>query len=206
VERIFFRWQIFSGFDLLFGDSGDTRFILAIHEHLLQTLLGRQNLLSPPFFYDIAGTLGYSDAFFLNEALYAPLRLLGTEPFLTLLLVPMLLSALAFLFMFLFLRRFAGASVTVATAAALLFVFPNNLYLKSGHMQHFVVYYLPIVLYCAAFAITAVHRARLRSCLLGAVAGLIYGLCFSTGYYISWFFGVAMLFFAPIFFGRHGPR
>jgi hypothetical protein len=56
----------------------------------------------------------------------------------------MLLSAPAYLFTFLFLRRFGGASVAVATAGALLFTFPNNLYLKSGQVQHFVAYYLPI--------------------------------------------------------------
>jgi hypothetical protein len=27
---VFFRWQLFSGFDLLSGNSGDTRFIIAI--------------------------------------------------------------------------------------------------------------------------------------------------------------------------------
>ena len=98
---VFFRWQLFSQFDLLSGNSGDTViFILAIHEHLFQVLHGRSTLLSPPFLYDTPGTLGYSDAFILNEALYAPLRLLGAEPFLALELVPMLLSAPACLFAF----------------------------------------------------------------------------------------------------------
>ena len=202
---VFFRWQLFSGFDLLSGNSGDTRFIIAIHEHLFQVLHGRGTLLSPPFFYDTPGTLGYSDAFILNEALYAPLRLLGAEPFLALLLVPILLSAPAYLFTFLFLRRFGGASVAVATAGALLFTFPNNLYLKSGQVQHFVAYYLPIVLYCATSAIADVHRARVRSCLLSAAAGILCGLCFSTGYYISWFFGIALLVFAPIFIWQGWP-
>ena len=203
--RPFFRWQLFSGFDLLSGNSGDTKFIVAIHEHLFQVLHGRGTLLSPPFFYDTPGTLGYSDAFILNEALYAPLRLLGAEPFLALELVPMLLSAPAYLFTFLFLRRFAGASAAVATAGALLFTFPNNLYLKSGQVQHFVAYYLPIVLYCATSAIANVHRARVRSCFLGAAAGSLYGLCFSTGYYISWFFGIALMVFAPIFIWQGWP-
>jgi hypothetical protein len=202
---VFFRWQLFSGFDLLSGNSGDTRFIIAIHEHLFQVLHGRGTLLSPPFFYDTPGTLGYSDAFILNEALYAPLRLLGAEPFLALLLVPILLSAPAYLFTFLFLRRFGGASVAVATAGALLFTFPNNLYLKSGQVQHFVAYYLPIVLYCATSAIADVHRARVRSCLLSAAAGILCGLVFSTGYYISWFFGIALVVFAPIFIWQGWP-
>ena len=96
--------------------------------------------------------------------------------------------------------------MAVATAGALLFTFPNNLYLKSGQVQHFVAYYLPIVLYCATSAIANVHRARVHSCLLSAAAGSLYGLCFSTGYYISWFFGIALMVFAPIFIWQAGLR
>src|SRR5262245_48113439 len=202
---VFFRWQLFSRFDLLSGNSGDTRFIIAIHEHLFQVLHGKGTLLSPPFFYDTSGALGYSDAFILNEALYAPLRLLGADPFLALQLVPMLLSVPAYLFTLLLLRRFAGASLIVASAGALLFTFPNNLYLKSGQVQHFAAYYLPVVLYCAASAVADVHRARVRACLLSATAGILYGLCFSTGYYISWFFGIALLIFAPVFIWQGWP-
>jgi hypothetical protein len=72
-------------------------------------------------------------------------------------------------------------------------------------VQHFVAYYLPVVLYCAASAIANVHRARVRSCLLGAAAGILYGLCFSTGYYISWFCGIALFVFAPIFIWQGWP-
>jgi hypothetical protein len=37
---VFFRWQIFSAFDLVFGDRGDARFVTFIHEHIYRWLHG----------------------------------------------------------------------------------------------------------------------------------------------------------------------
>ena len=77
---IFFRAQIFSGFDLLFGDRGDTRLVVFIHEHVFQAFIGRSAFLSPPFFYDVTKTLGFSDAYLLDQIIYTPLRGLGLIP------------------------------------------------------------------------------------------------------------------------------
>jgi hypothetical protein len=79
---VFFRQQIFSGFDLYFGDRGDSRMILFVHEHVYRALLGSP-FLSPPEFYNLKNTLGGSDAFLLNQVVYAPLRLLGADPYWT---------------------------------------------------------------------------------------------------------------------------
>src|SRR5208283_2688152 len=48
---VFFRGQIFSDFDLVFGDRGDARFVVFIHEHVYGWLHGGTALLSPPFFF-----------------------------------------------------------------------------------------------------------------------------------------------------------
>ena len=193
----FFRWQIFSGFDLLFGDRGDARMVVFIHEHLYRWLQGHSGLLSPPFFFNQTKTLGYSDGFLMDLIIYAPLRLIGTEPVLALSLVVVILSPIAFVFVYVLLRRF-DVSVFLAALGALLFTFANNLYLKSGHLQHFAVYYIPVVAYCGLAAVSALHRRPLRACLLGGFAAGLFGLLFSTGYYMAWFFGLALLIAAPI--------
>jgi hypothetical protein len=71
---VFFRQQVVSGFDLGFGGRGDARMAAFIHEHVYRWLHVRAGLLSPPFFFDQTGTLGYTDAFLLNQLFYAPLR------------------------------------------------------------------------------------------------------------------------------------
>ena len=194
---IFFRWQIFSDFDLVFGDRGDARFVTFIHEHVYRWLHGGAALLSPPFFFNQTKTLGYSDAFLLDQLIYAPLRLFGAEPMLATSLIAVVLSSIAFVFSYLFLRRL-DVSVPLASLGALLITFANNLYLKSGHLQHFAVYYIPVIVYCGLLAVTDVHRRPRRAYLLGAFAAALYGLLFSTGYYMAWFFGLGLLIFIPI--------
>ncbi len=194
---IFFRWQIFSDFDLVFGDRGDARFVTFIHEHVYRWLHGGAALLSPPFFFNQTKTLGYSDAFLLDQLIYAPLRLFGAEPMLATSLIAAVLSSIAFAFSYLFLRRL-DVSVPLASLAALIFTFANNLYLKSNHLQHFAVYYIPVIVYCGLLAVSDVHRRPRRAYLLGAFAAALYGLLFSTGYYMAWFFGLGLLIFTPI--------
>ena len=194
---VFFRGQIFSHFDLVFGERGDARFVAFIHEHVYRSLYVRSGLLSPPFFFDQTKTLGYSDAFLLDQAIYVPLRLLGAEPLLALSLTTIVLSPIAYFFLYLFLRRL-DLSAPIASLAAFIFTFPNNLFLKSGHLQHFTIYYIPIVAYCGLIAVSDLHRRPMRSYLLGAIAASLCGILFSTGYYMAWFFGLALLIFIPI--------
>jgi hypothetical protein len=104
---VFFRWQIFSSFDLVFGERGDARLVSFIHEHVYRWLYVRSGLLSPPFFFDQANTLGYTDAFLLDQVIYAPLRFVGTEPLLALSLIAVILSLIAF---FLFICSCGGWS------------------------------------------------------------------------------------------------
>jgi len=194
---VFFRSQIFSNFDLVFGNRGDARFVVFIHEHIYRWLTGHDGLLTPPFFFNETETLGYSEVFLLDQIVYAPLRLLGAEPLLATSLVVVILAPFAFLFLYLFLRRL-GVCVPLASFAALLFTFANNLYLKSGHLQHFAVYYLPVIVYCGVIAVNELHRRLICAYLTGAFAAGVCGLLFSSGYYIAWFFGLSALIFVPI--------
>src|SRR5690242_11418029 len=64
---LFFRQQIASGFDLISGDIGDARLIVYLNEHWFRVFSGLADFRSPPQFYPLEGTLGYSDAFFLYQ-------------------------------------------------------------------------------------------------------------------------------------------
>ena len=196
---IFFRAQILSRFDLLFGDRGDTRFVVFICEHVFRAMLGRSDFLSPPYFYDLTKTLGFSDAFLLYQIIYAPLRWLGAEPYLALLLTIMTLSIAGYGFLYALLRRFGHASVVTAVFSSFLFTFANNLYVNANHPQLFTIYYVPVVVYLAIYAITEIHEHKKLSLMASGIAGLLYGLLFPTGFYVAWFFGIGLLIFVPIF-------
>ena len=194
---VFFRWQIFSGFDLVFGDRGDGRLISFIHEHVFRSLVGAAAFLSPPYFFNETHTLGYSDALLLDQIFYTPLRLLGADALLALSLTEMALSAIAYLFSYLLMRRLAVA-VPLAAFAALLVTFPNNLYVKCVHSVFFSVYFIPVIAYCGVVAVAELQRRPARAYLVGAIGGGLYGLLFATGYYMAWFFGAALLIFCPL--------
>src|SRR4051812_28688669 len=79
---IFFRQQIGSRLDSISGDIGDARLIIYINEHWFRVFSGLADFRSPSQFYPLQGTLGYSDAFFLYQIFYSPLRFLGFDGFL----------------------------------------------------------------------------------------------------------------------------
>jgi hypothetical protein len=194
---VFFRNQLFSKFDLMFGDRGDGRFIVFMHEHVFQWIIGKSALLSPPFFFNQANTLGYSEALLLDQFIYTPSRLLGLDPFLATNLVAPILSVVGFTAVFSLLRCF-GTSSIIASVAAILSVFSNNLFLKGVHPQHFVVYFLPVVAVCAFFALTNLYRSPHRALAVAGVGGLLFGMTFSTSFYIAWFFTLDLIFFIPV--------
>ena len=124
---VFFRQFLFSGFDRVFGDIGDGRLDVYLHEHLYQAVQGLAPFRSPAMFYPKSGLLGYSDAFLLDVPFYAPLRLLGCDPFLSYQLTWIALSLIGFVSFTALLVRFAGVRMSVALVGSALFAFPNML-------------------------------------------------------------------------------
>jgi hypothetical protein len=195
----FFGSTIWSGFRLLAGDSGDASLIAVLHEHVFRSLLGRASLLNPSFYFPIRGVLGYTDAFFLNQIFYAPLRLVGVESLLAMQLTFMLLALIGAAFFSALLARFFGVRLWIAIIAAAIFAFANNLYLKSIHPQHFAIYYLPITSYLA-FASLFAARTWWSVLACAFFGGLLLGLTFLTGYYMSWFSVFFLILALPVFF------
>jgi hypothetical protein len=197
----FFRAQLLSKFDLLFGDRGDARHMAFVHEHVFLALLGRSDFLSPPYFYDVTRTLGFSNALLLNQIIYAPLRTLVADPFLALLLLIMMLSVVSYGFLYALLRRFGRVPVIIAVFASFIFTFANNLFVNAYHLQLFTIYYVPAVAYLSILAITEIHKQKKISLIAAGAAGLLYGLLFSTEFYIAWFFGISIIIFSLTFIG-----
>src|ERR1700740_3377860 len=91
-----FRDQWTTGFTKLMGNDGDTRLIAYICEHWFRVFHGQDSWLNPQFYYPIKHLLGWSDTFLLFEVFYAPLRLVGLDPFIALQVTVILLSLVGF--------------------------------------------------------------------------------------------------------------
>ena len=94
--------------DGLIGDGGDARLDIFLRENWYQFLRGRAEFLSPPMFFPIKGTLGYSDAYLLDGLIYVPLRIIGLDPFLSFELFCIGISLVGFISANILLMRFAS--------------------------------------------------------------------------------------------------
>jgi hypothetical protein len=198
---VYWRLQWGSGFDRLMGDIGDTRLAVYLCEHWFRVLHGQDSWLNPAFFYPVKGVLGWSDTFFLYQVFYAPLRLLGADPFLALELSIMLLGLVGFVCFVYLVRLLFDTPLFVALIGALIVVFGNSMWMHPGWVQLTGVYFVPPVLLLAAHAWRAAtgHQPRLAAA-LGAAAGALWALILFSTFYVAWFstlgLGVVAVLFA----------
>jgi len=193
---LFYRGSIFSGFDLIAGDPGDARFVMAICEHWLMVLQGLADWRDPAFFHPVKGVLGYSDALFLYLPIYALARVVGADVYLAFQATLMTLNAIGYLAFITLATRYLRVGAGVAILGALLFVFANNLYLVAGHPQLYAIYLVPVwlVLVCWAWETHPTRPALAMA--RGIIAGLFFALLLYTSYYIGWFLALAVLCFS----------
>lgn len=192
---IFFRIALLSGFALVSGNGGDGLQNVYVQEHVYQWLIGHSNLDSPPFYYPQQHVCGYFDAFLLDLPLYTAFRLSGLDPFLSQQLLLVVLSLICFWSVWHLLTAYAHTGPYIALAAAGLISFPNDLFLKAvfGHLTTFAIYFLPPIIAIATRGLRNFPQVSASSVAFVALASALYGLLFSTGYYIAWMFGLTVL-------------
>lgn len=187
------------------GNYGDARLIVYLNEHWFQVLRGSQSWRNPTFFYPAKDVLGYTDTFFLWQVVYAPLRALGSDPFLAFQLSIVALSLVGFVSFVVLVRVTLRASPTVAIVGALVFTFANNLAAHAGSPQLFGIYFVPPIMLLAVGAWRLRFRHPVRSAVLGALFGALTGLLLFSNYYVAWFSIVTTVLVA-ILFAVLGPR
>jgi hypothetical protein len=205
AAAVFFRNFLLTGFDKIIGDAGDARLDIFLRENFLQFLRGQAEFLSPPMFFPIKGTFGYSDAYLLDALIYVPLRVVGFDPFLTFELLCIGTSLVGFVSTNILLTRFGGVRQPLAALAATIFVFSNALYISMGHPQLYEVNIAPLVAILFLEAARSRTSHPIRSTTAGFLGGLVLALLFSTGYYVAWYFtflsGIVLVSAAIVRFG-----
>jgi hypothetical protein len=192
---IFFRYPLFSQFDLVFGEGGDGRMLVFLHEHIYNVLRGHAQFASPPYFYPQQATLGLGPAFLLSSPPYAMLRLLGCDPFLSFQLDLILLSLACALATLVICVRYLQIRPSIALCAVALIAFSNNLFVKAGvgHSNLLTVYFVPGIVVLALWGLEDFPRITARSISRVALAAALYALLFSTDVYAAWMFGLTLI-------------
>jgi hypothetical protein len=192
---VFFRYPLFSAFDAIFGERGDGRMIIYLHEHLFRALQGKTQFVSPGFFFPVRETLGLVPAFLLDLPLYATLRVFGCDPFLAFQLLLILLSVFCFVATLIIATRYLQVRTWIALCAAALVTFPNNLFVKAGvgHTNFLLLYYIPCIVGLALWGIEEFPHLVPRLIARVAIATALLALLFSTDVYTAWMFVLSML-------------
>ena len=201
---VLYRVQIGSGFARLFGDLLDTRIAVALEQHWLNVLVGKEAWQQPVYFTPSSDVLGYNDGYLLYGLLYSVLRVAGLDPFLANEAVGALFRALGFAGFMVFARQVCRLPFRWALLGAAVFTLSNAVNVQSTHMQLSSVALAPWL----ALFVWLTWRARSRRGRAGwaFLSALLAVSWLMTAFYTVWFAGLFALVLAIVAAGCFRPR
>ena len=186
---------LFSGFQRMQADPGDTLLNHYILEHLFRWVSDRDyigGLWSPPMMYPYQGALAFSDNLFAAGPFYWVFRVFA-QPDTAFQL--WMLAMFAFDFAsFCWLGRKLGAGAIVSATAAFVFAFGMPRAAQLGHQQLLPQFYTPLAL---GWYWDLSRKPSLKA--LGLALLFTY-LQVMAGIYLGWFLLFSLAFFVPILF------
>ena len=183
-----YREAITSGFGTLHGGDLDQRLLVYLSEHWFGVMGGDASWRDPSMFFPVTDDLGYTDALVLFQVTYAPLRLLGFDPFLSFEVTLMALTTIGFVATVLLVHRVMKVQFAVAVIAAFVFAFGNHIAVQTQHGQLLAIGLVPVVGLGVAGAVGRIRRRQpLPAALLAGGTGALVGLILFTSYYVGWF-------------------
>ncbi len=190
-----FRAQIFNNFSILYGDRYDAAIMTTILEHWSNVVRGDSPWSQLYYFYPYTKTLGHTDGYFLLGLIYALIRPLGFDPFLTTELTNVVLKIIGFAGFFAVSRQMFRLPFWTSVLAAALFTLSNSLTVHGQRLQLATVAFAPIVALLMWHAFRALQEERERRFMgFGAAAGIMLGAWSITCFYMTWFFIFFMTF------------
>lgn len=187
---IFFRDILLSGGDVVPGDRGDPRLIIAMLEHWFRTLRGLELWRSPNFFFPVAGVLGYSEAFLFYAILYIPLRIFGLDPFSSYQATLGITLGLAYAGMALLLHRKYHVHPLPGAAAAGFFAFPWLHFTGDSHTQMYAIALVPYIVWAAMNVGEQWEQSGTLPMRPALTAVALFALLATTSFYCAWFFSL----------------
>lgn len=177
---------ILSAFTITQG-GGDSVLVNYIFEHDLRWATGQNpdsSLFSPPVFFPVRDTAGYSDLFVGAAPFYAIWRALGLPPQTAYQFFLITISALNFLSAYLLIRMALGTSLLASATAAFLFAFGSPRIMQIDHPQMFIAFYVVWAVAGIWWMFTGGRPGAWKGAALFAIA---LTLQFYTDFYYTWF-------------------
>ena len=107
---LFFRYDLASRFNIVYGDVYDGNIEVSILEHWFNVFRGFSAWSQTFAFYPAVGTLGYNDGYFIFGLIYSIARGFGADPFLSSEIVNIVIKLAGFVGFYVLSRRAIGNS------------------------------------------------------------------------------------------------
>lgn len=181
--------MIISHFNMIPGDIGDSRFIVAILNHWYNVFLGKEAFFKLNFFYPDRLALGFSEAFFGFGVIYSFFRMLGCNYFTSFELLYFFVISIGYCFILLILRKILRLNWFFSIVGAIFFVSLNAIQNQFGHAQLLGFYFYPLLVCLIYLYVHAKNTgSEALSWLYIILFSILTGLFFFTSYYTAWFF------------------
>ena len=186
---IFFRTDLSTSFNILYGDRFDGIIETALLEHWFNVYQGVSSWSETLFFYPVQDTLGYNDGYFIFGLFYSVWRAVGLDPLLSSELTDIIVKLIGFVGFSLFATRVLRLKGWFALIGASIFTIANNSYIQGAHVQLFAVGFAPLLATIIAECVHAVRQRRQRRvALFGIGAAVFLSAWLLTAFYTAWFF------------------
>jgi uncharacterized membrane protein len=168
------------------GDWGDPYFINFLLEHWYNSATRLTDPASPPMYFPVKGTLGYSHGLILYAPVYIAVRLL-LDPFQAHNITLLLILVIGSVSLYLILREIAGLGFIEALLLTVFFCSSRNVVNAATSIwsQTASVFLIPPILLMAFAAARMSAGPRQRA--LGGLAGLLVTLLFTQEFYTAQF-------------------
>ncbi|WCM26103.1 YfhO family protein [Sphingomonas sp. QA11] len=184
---LFFREPILSGFDLGFGDRGDSLIEISLLEHWRNVFVHGTVWNLPAYFHPYGDTLGYNDGYFLYGLVYSFWRLFA-DPFHADTLNIFTFKTIGFASAYALVSRSLGWEKPIALLIAILFTIASGMAIQAGHAQLHTIGLLPVVSMLGLGMVRAERAGRPgKSAAFGCAFAAVMAAWFITSYYLAWF-------------------
>ena len=206
VAYFTYVFQITNGsfFNSSLGDWVDPYFINYLLEHWRHALLHLSDPSSPPMFFPVRGTLGYSHGLILYAPFYIAARLF-LHPFIAYNASIFLVMMTGSLCLYALLRTGIGAGMLESLVLSVFFFTSGNVITEAvaAWSQRASVFLLPPIMLLAV-VVARMHDGPARLCLAG-LTGLLFALMFTHDFYTAQLAGVVMMLLGAgwLFMVRH---
>ena len=191
-----YRFQLINEFQLIQGGGTpyDNTIQSSILEHWFNFFQGNANWLDAGYFFPYSRTIAQTDGYFLTGVIYAPIRLLGFEPYLATELVGLALKIIGFIGTLILSQKIFKINLNYSLLISTLFTLNDAMTTHGYRIQLATVAFVPWLFLINHEAIKSYFEMNWsRFIKFGSLGSVFFGFWCITCFYMAWFYAFYFL-------------